>query len=154
MKNKLLQTSLMEKSGRILFFRSETHALIKMVILVLMIILFTLSMNQSTSSAEIFKISVIAFAAVAFLLMGIKHNAVIDTDQKTLKTEKNFFFIKKRKEFNIDKNSKVKIESSGKTNFLNLLIKDKPVFIASSRDIDSLEKWNNTINELIQNLKK
>lgn len=154
MKNKLLQTSLMEKSGRILFFRSETHALIKMVILVLMIILFTLSMNQSTSSAEIFKISVIAFAAVAFLLMGIKHNAVIDTDQKTLKTEKNFFFIKKRKEFNIDKNSKVKIESSGKTNFLNLLIKDQPVFIASSRDIDSLEKWNNTINELIQNLKK
>lgn len=144
----------MEKSGRILFFRSETHALIKMVILVLMIILFTLSMNQSTSSAEIFKISVIAFAAVAFLLMGIKHNAVIDTDQKTLKTEKNFFFIKKRKEFNIDKNSKVKIESSGKTNFLNLLIKDQPVFIASSRDIDSLEKWNNTINELIQNLKK
>lgn len=154
MKNKLLQTSLMEKSGRILFFRSETHALIKMAILVLMIILFTLSMNQSTSSAEIFKISVIAFAAVAFLLMGIKHNAVIDTDQKTLKTEKNFFFIKKRKEFNIDKNSKVKIESSGKTNFLNLLIKDQPVFIASSRDIDSLEKWNNTINELIQNLKK
>ena len=144
----------MEKSGRILFFRSETHALIKMVILVLMIILFTLSMNQSTSSTEVFKISVIAFAVVAFLLMGMKHNAVIDTDQKTLKTERNFFFIKKRKEFNIDKNSKVKIESSGKTNFLNLLIKDKPVFIASSRDIDSLEKWNNTINELIQNLKK